>query len=72
MSVGHIARALEASGIATVIVAVEAFQHRLERMSVPRLLSTPYIMGRPLGHPDDAETHRENIYRALMLLEQNE
>lgn len=69
---GHIARALEASGIATVIVAVEAFQQRLERMSVPRLLSTPYIMGRPLGHPDDIKTHRENLYRALMLLEHNE
>ncbi|MBZ0309435.1 MAG: hypothetical protein K8I82_25450 [Anaerolineae bacterium] len=70
MSVGHVARVLEENGIATVIIAVEAFRVKLEAMSVPRLFCTPYLMGRPLGHPGDDITHERIVREALMLLEQ--
>ncbi len=72
MSVGHVARLLEEAGIATVIVAVEAFRARLESMAVPRLLVTPHPMGRPLGPPGDHARHREVLRAALELLERGE
>lgn len=67
---GHVARLLEAAGIATVILAVRAFQTRLEGMGVARLVITPYPMGRPLGAPGDRDGQREVIMAALRLLEQ--
>jgi hypothetical protein len=72
VSVGHVARLLEEAGIATVIVASEAFRLRLESMAVPRLLVTPHPMGRPLGPPGDQARHREVIRAALRLLERGE
>lgn len=72
MSVGHVARLLEEAGIATVIVAAEAFRPRLEAMSVPRLVVTPYPMGRPLGPPGDRSRQRETLRAALILLESKE
>ena len=60
---------LEAAGISTVIVAVRAFRPRLEAMRVPRLVVTPWPMGRPLGLPGDIATQRATIVAALRLLE---
>jgi hypothetical protein len=69
VSVGHIARLLEEAGIPTVIIAVKAFQKRLEAMHAPRLLITPHLMGRPLGLPRDRVRQRQAIEAALDLLE---
>jgi hypothetical protein len=69
VSVGHVARLLEEAGIATVILAVQAFQGRLAAMRVPRLLVSRYPMGRPVGAPGDAEGQRAAILAALELLQ---
>ena len=69
MSVGHIARLLEAAGTPTVIVAVRSFRKRLEMMTVPRALLTPYLMGRPIGRPGDREEQKRVLQAALQLLE---
>lgn len=68
MSVGHIARLLEEDGISTVIIATEAFRARLEAMTVPRLVTTPYPMGRPLGAPHDMAGQQRTLLAALDLL----
>ena len=70
MSVGHVARLLEAAGIPTVIIAVQAFQARLKAMTLPRVLLTPHLMGRPLSPPHQEERQREVLLAALQLLEQ--
>ena len=70
MSVGHIARALEVVGIATVCIYVEAFRHRAVTLQVPRALVTPFPMGRNLGAPGNAEEHLRVLRAALRLLEQ--
>jgi hypothetical protein len=67
--VGHIARAFESAGIPTVIVAIQAFQARLTAMTVPRLLVTPHLMGRPIGQPGDTDRQQAVIRSALTLLE---
>jgi hypothetical protein len=67
--VGHVARLLEAAGIATVVIAVSAFQDRLSAMRLPRLVVTPYLMGRPLGMPGDQMQQRSTLMAALDLLE---
>ncbi len=70
MSVGHVARLLEAGGIATVVIAVAAFRDRLQAMSLPRLVLTPHLMGRPVGMPRDQARQRTTLQAALELLEQ--
>ncbi len=55
----------EEAGIATVIIAAETFRDRLEALKVPRLLSTPFWMGRPLGRAGDGETQRRTLLAAL-------
>ena len=69
MSVGHVARLLEEAGIPTVIIAVEAFSFRMEKMTLPRLVKTPHPMGRPLGAPGDKARQRDCLLAALKLLE---
>ena len=69
MSVGHVARALEAVGIATVCVYVEAFRHQAVNLRVPRALITPFPMGRNVGAPGNAAQQRRVIRTALGLLE---
>jgi hypothetical protein len=59
---------LEAAGIATVIIAVAAFRERLTAMSLPRLVTTPYLMGRPLGMPGNGNQQRTTLLAALDLL----
>jgi hypothetical protein len=70
--VGHVAGLLEAGGIATVIIGIQAFHPRMEAMSLPRVLVTPYIMGRTLGAPGDRGRQREAVLAALELLEKAE
>jgi len=69
MSVGHVARLLEEAGIPTVIIAVEAFAFRMEKMTLPRLVKTPHPMGRPLGAPGDKVRQRDCLLAAMRLLE---
>ena len=71
MSVGHVARVAEEAGIATVVIAAETFRDRLEALKVPRLLSTPFWMGRPLGRAGDGESQRRTLLAALELLVTN-
>ncbi|MBI3943032.1 MAG: hypothetical protein HY326_08465 [Chloroflexi bacterium] len=66
---GHIARLLEEAGIATVIIGIRAFQHRMARMMLPRMVITPNLMGRPLGAPGDPKGQRATILAALDLLQ---
>lgn len=72
MSVGHVARLAEEAGIATVVIAVNAFENRLRKMAVPRVLLTPFLMGRPLGKPGDLNTQIAILVKALILLEKAE
>ena len=69
MSVGHLARLLEAAGIPTVAIGVAAFRPRMAAMTLPRLLVTPHLMGRPLGAPGDRARQRQTLLAALDLLE---
>ncbi len=66
---GHIARALEEAGIPTVVAGVQAFRQRMAAMTLPRLVVTPHLMGRPLGAPNDHQRHLEVVRTALALLE---
>ena len=60
---------METAGISTVIIAARAFRDHLEKMTLPRVVTTPYPMGRPLGAPGDHQSQREIILSALDLLE---
>ena len=51
MSVGHVARLMEAGGIATVIVASQVFRAQLEKMHLPRVLLTPHVAGHSSNGP---------------------
>lgn len=70
MSVGHVARAFEEAGIATVTIQVGAFRHHAERMRLPRVVVTRHLMGRPLGAPHDVARQRQVLRTALNLLEE--
>lgn len=59
---------MESVGIPTVIVAMQAFQSRIEAMSVARLLLTHHPMGKPLGTPFDHDEHIRIVRVALQLL----
>lgn len=69
MSVGHVAREIEATGIATVAIFVRAFRHIAEQMGVPRTVVTRHPMGRPLGAPGDTARQEAVIEAAFSLLE---
>ena len=66
---GHVARVFEAAGIPTITIAVAAFAERVAGMQIPRLLLTPFPMGRPLGAPHDAERQLDVLQTGLSLLE---
>lgn len=70
MSVGHVARALEAVGIATVSIYVEAFRYRAVGLQAPRALVTPFPMGRNLGAPGNVAQQMRVLRAALALLAQ--
>lgn len=69
MSVGHVARALEEAKIATIIIAVKSFETRMRMMSLPRVLLTPQLLGRPMGSPFDEKLQANILRAALQLLE---
>jgi hypothetical protein len=69
VTVGHVARAIEAVGIPTVCVYIEAFRPDAELLKPARTLITPHLMGRPLGLPHQVERQRTVIRAALRLLE---
>ena len=60
---------MEESGIPTVVVAVAAFEQPLEKMALPRVLLTPYLLGRPVGPAGDERAQRGVLRAALDLLE---
>lgn len=68
VSVGHVQRAIETAGIPTVSVYVEAFAHVARQMSLPRTLTVPHLMGRPLGPPFDRERQADVVMAALDLI----
>ena len=70
VSVGHVARAVEAAGISTVGIYVSAFRHVPEEMSLPRTLITAHPFGRPLGPVGAADRHIQVVNAALDLVEQ--
>ncbi|MCP3898520.1 MAG: hypothetical protein GY707_02170 [Desulfobacteraceae bacterium] len=72
MSVGHVARLLEEAGIPTVIIASQVFSKQLEAMKLPRVLITPYLMGRPIGKPNDKEAQLKVLQKGLDLFEKAE
>ena len=69
MSVGHVSRAFETAGIATVIIASKAFRAKLETMSLSRVVLTSNIMGRPIGIPGDVDGQNIVLQAALDLLD---
>ncbi len=69
VSVGHVARAIEAAGIPTVVAMSRVFLERVQPMRLPRVVVTRHLMARPLGAPHDAERQTSVIRAALGLLE---
>ncbi len=69
MSVGHIAREFEAAGMATVVIAVKSFESRVRMMSLPRVLLTPHLLGRPMGNPFDEKGQTDLLKQAIDLFE---
>ena len=52
-----------------MVIALATFAGRLAPMKVPRLLLTPFLMGRPLGAPHDEERQLDVLRMGLDLLE---
>jgi hypothetical protein len=69
VTVGHVARAIEAIGVPTVCVYIEAFRPDAELLKPARTLLTRNIMGRPLGLPHKRDQQMAVIRTALRLLE---
>ena len=72
MSVGHVARAIEAVGIPTVTVPIQAFRYQAVNLQLPRALVTPFLLGRNLGLPGNVAQQMGVIRAALALLESAE
>ncbi len=68
VSVGHVGRAIEESGIPTVTVMVKAFEHRARELKSPRTLVVEHPMGRPLGAAGDTARQHEVLNAAFDLL----
>ncbi len=69
MSVGHVARAIEESGIPTVTIMTKAFAGRATEMMVPRTLVVRHLLGRPMGAAHDVERHTDVLNATFELLE---
>jgi hypothetical protein len=65
--VGALGRWLEEEGVATTQISL--VREHTEKIRPPRALWVPFIMGRPLGVPDDALFQRHVLITALRLLE---
>ena len=68
MSVGHAARVIEESGIATVCVFIRSFRHHAVNMKPPRVLVTRHPLGRTIGAPGDVLNQRKVVSAALDML----
>ena len=69
MSVGHVARAVEDSGIPTATIVTKSFAHRASEMSIPRTLVVRHPVGRPMGAPFDTSRQMHVLNAALDLFE---
>ena len=69
MSVGHLARTFEKSGIPTISFGIMAFKNRMIPMSIPRLVLTPELLGKTLGKPNDKKSQLRYLEAGLNLLE---
>jgi hypothetical protein len=69
VSVGHVARSIEDSGIPTVTIMTKAFAHRAEEMKLPRVLVVRHPLGRSMGAANDIERQNEVLNAALALFE---
>lgn len=67
-SMALVACALEAVGIATVVMG--AARDILAHVGAPRVVFSDLPLGNPCGPPDDPEAQRDTVLRALDLLEQ--
>jgi len=65
-SVALAARALEAAGIATVVMGCA--KDIVERVGVPRLLFSDFPLGNAAGRPNDPASQRETAEMAVRLL----
>lgn len=61
---------LEARGLPTVVIALVLPQ--VEKSRPPRALMVPFILGRPLGEPNDTPFQRRVLKQALGLLERTD
>jgi hypothetical protein len=69
VTVSHVARAIEAIGIPTVTIYIEAFLPDAQLLKPARALVTANLMGRPLGLPHQREQQTAVIRAALEMLE---
>lgn len=65
-----LAHVFEAAGIATLTLA--SMRPVVEKMAPPRALYCEFPLGRPLGHPGDAEFQLDVLARAFALLDATE
>ncbi|MDQ2902059.1 MAG: hypothetical protein ABI456_05625 [Ktedonobacteraceae bacterium] len=65
----HVARAIEAIGIPTVTIYIEAFLPDAQILKPARALVTANLMGRPLGLPHQREQQIAVIHAALEMLQ---
>lgn len=61
---------LEDRGLPTTVLALVLPQ--VEKTRPPRAVMTPFLLGRPLGEPNDAAFQRRVLLRALRLLERTD
>jgi len=61
------AHMLEERGLATTVLAL--VRPQVEKTRPPRAVMTPFMLGRPLGEPNDAAFQRRVLMQALRLLE---
>jgi hypothetical protein len=64
------AHMLEERGLPTTVLALVLPQ--VEKTRPPRALMLPFILGRPLGEPNDAQFQRRVLLQALRLLERTD
>jgi len=69
-AVSGLAHYFERAGIATVVIAL--IPQHAEKIRPPRTLSVPFILGRPLGAPNDPAFQHRVLDTALGLLNQTD
>jgi hypothetical protein len=69
LTISQVARGLEGAGVATVTVYLDIYRRwAIERLKMPRVLFTPFFLGRLFGAPFDTERQRDTVGRCLALL----